>query len=344
MKSKGLYLLASALVAFTIVGCNKDKGEIAKVNGIAITNSELIEYLEAKPTVRVVIQGQTVDVPVQDTLGFQAMQDLVVRKLVQQMAKEEGVAPTKKEVDEEISLRGEINPGYVKNLQARGLSMTGIRAQVEVELAQQLLVSKGITVTDQEVEDYIKANKAEFQDPAKVEMYWILATSANKAAIDSELATGAKFQDVAARLSMDPEAKASGGKFGAVRFPSGVPINALDEKIRNAVSAAPIGKGTDWVSLPQAGQVAKFYVIRRTEARDIEMTAARKKLIKRGIAVARGQETKDIKESIQKRLKDAKITVSDSNLKGLWEAFEKNLKKAADDTKMPSENTPPAGN
>jgi len=343
MKSKGLYLLASALVAISLVGCNKDKGEIAQVNGLAITNSELIEYLEAKPTVRVVIQGQTVDVPVQDTLGFQAMQDLVVRKLVQQMAKEEGVAPTKKEVDDEIKLRGEINAGYVKNLQARGLSMNGIRAQVEVELAQQKLVSKGITVSDAEVDEYIKTNKDEFREPAKVEMYWILAAGTNKTAIDSQLATGAKFQDVATRASLDPEAKTSGGIFGANQYPGGVPVKALNEQIRNAVTAAPIGKATAWIQLPQAGQVAKFYVIRRTEARDIEITAARKTLIKRGLEVARGQETKDIKESLQKRLKEAKITVSDSNLKGLWETFEKNLKKSAEETKMPSENAPNSG-
>lgn len=344
MKSKGLYLLASALVAFTLVGCNKEgKGEIAKVNGIAITNAELIEYLEAKPTVRVVIQGQTVDVPVQDTLGFQAMQDLVVRKLVQEMAKEEGVTPTKQQVDEEIKLRGEVNAGYVKNLQARGLSMNGIRAQVEVELAQQNLISKGITVTDQEVDEYIKANKDQFREPAKVEMYWILTTGANKTLADQQLATGAKFQDIATRVSLDPEAKNSGGVFGASRFPGGVPMNALDERIRKAVETAPIGKSTDWIQLPQAGQVAKFYVIRRTEARDIEITAARKILIKRGIQVSRGQETKDIKQTLQTRLKDAKITVSDSSLKGLWDTFEKNLKKAADETKMPTENVPSAG-
>lgn len=338
MNIKILSLSAALLAAIAVTGCNKGGGgEIAKVNGMAITNADLIEYLEAKPTVRVSIQGQTQELPVADTLGFQAMQDLVVRKLILQLAKEEGVLPDGKAVEEEINLRKEVNTGYVKVLQQRGMTMSGIRQQIEVELAQQNLIAKGITVTDKEVEDYIKENPRQFTEPAKVEMFWIVTDGAGRAAVDSAITSGKKFQDVAKEFSKDPAAKVSDGKFQAQAYPTGFPLDNLPPEIKGPVEKVAIGKPTDWIAMPNTpGVFAKFYVTRRTEARPIEMTDARKKLVKRGLAVSRGAETKDLQERIANRLREAKITVSDSNLKALWEQFEKALKANADKAQMPT--------
>ncbi len=345
MNIKILSLSAALLAAIALTGCNKGgAGEIAKVNGMSITNADLIEYLEAKPTVRVSIQGQTQELPVADTLGFQAMQDLVVRRLILQLAKEEGVSPSKQDVEEEIKLRTEVNSGYVKVLQQRGMTMSGIRQQVEVELAQQNLIAKGITVTDKEVEDFIKNNPRQFTEPAKIEMFWIVTDGAGRTEVDAEITKGRKFQDVAAQLSKDPAARTTNGKFQAQTHPTGFPLDTLPEEIRNPVSKVAIGKPTDWIAMPGGPNVfAKFYVTRRTEARPIEMTEARKKLVKRGLAVSRGAESKDLQERIAERLRNAEITVSDQNLKALWEKFEQTLKANADKAQMPTSTTEEAG-
>ncbi|MFM9871862.1 MAG: SurA N-terminal domain-containing protein [Fimbriimonadaceae bacterium] len=347
MKMNGLHLLAIAVLATTLSGCgNKENKGFASVNGTPITNSELIEYLETKSTVRVSVQGvqqipnsQEANAQVSGTLAFQALQDMVVRKLVIQMAQKEGVLPSMDDVNAHIKLLGDVNPTFVQNLQSRGLSMKGIREQVQVDLAQQNLVSKGITVTDAEVDSYIKSNKAEFQDPAKAEMLWIVSNTQSKALAEADLNKGTKFEDVAVKFSIDPNAKQLGGKFnssGQTPPPGGFPINALAEVFRTAVEKTTAGKSTDWIAIPgKEGTFAKFYVVRKTEARDQEITPARKELVKRGLAVARGQQTKDIQEKLATMLREAKITVEDENLKPLWEKFSEKLKSQASDTSVP---------
>lgn len=337
MKFKGLLIIAAVAVSLTLVGCgNKDAAGFATVNGVPITNSELLEYLETKQTIRANIQNQTVNVQVQDTLAFQALQDLVIRKLVLQMATKEGVAPTGDDVDNHIKLLGDVNPMYVKNLQARGLSMKGIREQVQVDLAQQNLVAKGITITDKEVEEYITKNKAEFEDPAKADMYWIVANTETRPKVDAELAKGTKFPDVAVALSLDPEAKNSGGKFGARQFTGGAPLTALAPSFRTEIEKTAAGQTTGWIAVPQQnGTFARFNIIRKTEARAQEITESRKTLVKRGLAVARGQQTKDLNDKLADMLREAKIEVTDIALKDLWKRFDENLKKNADDMKVP---------
>jgi foldase protein PrsA len=341
MKLNGYHLLAAAVLATTLAGCgNKENKGFATVNGSPITNSELIEYLETKQTIRANVNGQVVNVNVQDTLAFQALQDMVVRKLVIEMAKKEGVFPTMDEVNAHIKLLGDVTPGYVQNLQSRGLSMKGIRDQVQVDLAQQNLISKGITVTDAEVDEYIKVNKAEFQDPAKAEMFWIVANAQSKPQVDSELLKGTKFEDVAVKYSIDPEAKASGGKFGSKQFVGGVPLTTLAPDFQTEITKTSAGKMTNWIVVPnQQGLFAKFFVVKKTEARDQEITPARKTLVKRGLAVARGKQTKDIQDKLATLLREAKITVEDESLKPLWEKFDENLKKQAASTEVPTTTT-----
>ncbi len=337
MKVNGLLVASLMVAAFAMTGCGQKTSSIAKVNGLDITQTEMMEYLEAKPTVRVVVDGQPVELQVADTLGFQAMQDLVVRKLLLQMAKEEGVTPSKEDIDKEIKMRNELQTTYVKQMQARGMSMEGIRSQVELELAQQRILMKGITVTDSEVEQYIKANPQEFTDPARAEMFWILTTADKKAAVDAELAKGKKFQDVAAAMSLDPEAKASNGRFGANRFPTGVPFTELNGPIRAAVEKTAADKSTEWIQLGTANQIGKFYIVRKTESRKQEITSTRREFVKRALAVQRGSEGKSLRDEMSKRLREAEITVDDDSLKQLWSRFEEQLKKTQD-VRLPGGN------
>lgn len=340
----GLTILAAAFIAISLVGCNKESSKgIVSVNGDAITNSELLEYLETKQTIRAVVNNQVGNVQVQDTLSFQAMQDLVIRKLVLQMAKSEGVLPNKAEIDAEIKLRDEISPNFLRTLQARGLSMKGIREQIEVELAQQKLFTKGIEVKDSEVDEYIKAKPQEFEEPAKAELYWIVTAEPSKAQVDAELARGTKFQDVAVNASLDPNAKRTSGKFQADVYPGGVPLVTLEQSIRTTIENTAPGKATGWIALPQqpnqAAMSAKFYVIRKTEAKKIEITEARRTWVKNQLAVLRGKQTKDIQQKLEDMMRKADIEVTDKTLKTLWEKFDEKLKEQADKTTIPN-NTP----
>ncbi|MDI9636581.1 SurA N-terminal domain-containing protein [Kamptonema cortianum] len=349
MNRTSLCISFAALAAVAMLGgCNRgDGGVIATVNGVPITQNEWFEHLEAKSTVNISIaQGsiqpidnQTGQAQVVGTLGFQAMQDLVARKLVLQLAKEEGVSPTKQEVDEEIALRNKLNPSYIKNLQARGLKMEGIRSLVETELAQTKLVTKGVTVTDKEVDEYIEANKQQFVEPGVVDMFWIIVPAAKVAEVDAELAKGSRFQDVAMKFSIDPQAKETQGKFQAVQFPQGVPIRDLPAPLKKVVETTEVNKTSGWVE--DGNNRAKFMVTRKTQDRDQEITPERKKWVHRVLATQRGSEGTDVQQTLRDRLRDAKIEVKNEALKSLWSNFEEQLKKQP--STSPTTTTNPGG-
>lgn len=334
MKLNGRTLIAPVLlVSLALVGCGSKSSGLATVNGTAISQAELLQYLQSKETVRVNIQGQVIDAPVADTLAFQAMQDLVVRKLVMDMAKEAGVSPTKEDVDNEIKLRESVNKNYIQAQQMRGKTLEGIRDNVQIELAQQRILAKGVTVTDSDVDAYIGANPNEFTEPATVEAYIIVVSAANKGKVDAELAKGKKFSDVAAAYSEDANARATGGKLGGANS-TGVPLNSLPQQLQEVVNRTTANTDTEWIAA-DAGKVIKMKVVRKTAARKMEMTKERKEMVKRSLAVQRGSEGKDMKTEITKRLAAAKIEVTDETLKALWKNFSDMLKQSTSGAALP---------
>ncbi|MFQ3669775.1 MAG: SurA N-terminal domain-containing protein, partial [Fimbriimonadaceae bacterium] len=87
MKSS-IYVALTAAAAITVAGCGgKSEDVVAVVNGERITTSQFYDYLERKPTVRVQTDNGPVELPVADTIAFQAIQDLIARRLILQLAK-----------------------------------------------------------------------------------------------------------------------------------------------------------------------------------------------------------------------------------------------------------------
>lgn len=336
--------VAAAAILLAAAGCGNSSKGFATVNGVQITDQELVEYLKTKPTVLTTVNGQQVSVNVNNTLEFQAFQDVVVRKLVLELAKTEGVLPSSKDVEDRIKLMTEVKPTYIKEMQAGGLSMQGIRERVLIELAQQNVLSKGITVSDQEVDEYIKANPGLFEEPAKAELLWILVPTTDKPAVDAAIGSGEKFGDVAAKMSKDKNAKQMGGKYEAERFPSGVPMTGLPATVKAAVENTQSGKATNWIDVPssQAGapdMSAKFYVVRKTDAKKIEITAARKQLLKDSMEAERGKQTKDVDEKLRELLTKAKIDVTDESVKPMWERYMEEIKDASKKAQVPGTTT-----
>lgn len=337
--SKTKILLSALALGVVLVGCGRGEDTLAKVDGDAITVDELNEYLSTKPTVRVMVQGQVVALPVapDESLAFQAMQDLVIRRAMLQMAADEGVTPTDQEVEKEIEFRTQLNPNYIKELQGRGFTMGQIRKEVMVALAEEKLVTKGITVTDAEVEQYIVDNPNNFITPARADLFWVVLTDApdlatKKQAVDRELAAGTRFQEIATRYSEDPNARQSGG-----RYPANV-LTQMAPAVRSAVEAASPGDYTPWIEAQ--GQHARFFVNQKLPEEKIEMTAARKEALRRQIAMERGRRAIDLRERIVERLKVANISVERSTLKDAWKRFEDRLKDVADDQGLPTDGGP----
>ena len=76
-------------------------------------------------------------------------------------------------------------------------------------------ITKGLKVSDKEVEDYYNKHKAEFKDPEKVKVRWVVLADEKKAKdVLAELQGGADFAEVAKKNTTDTVTKESGGDLG----------------------------------------------------------------------------------------------------------------------------------
>jgi parvulin-like peptidyl-prolyl isomerase len=299
--------------SWLLAGCGGGDGEsaIAVVAGEPITRSEYIKYLETKPSVNVRVQGQQADLPVTDTIGFQAVRDLIGRRILMQYARDLKLEPTEQDILKEIKFREAIDPQYLRRLQGRGLSMQQIKGDIKFELAQERLITRGITVTMDEVEKYIKDNPNEFVQPATVDLRWVVVTSPQRRQrVDAELSRGADFVTVATQFSEFANARRD-----QARFP-GRELNSIEPRVRQAIEKVSEGQITGWVELE--GNFAKFLVERKTERKNIEMTAERKELLRRDIARRRGAQANDLSRTLEERMTAAKIDIRNEFFREPW--------------------------
>lgn len=324
---RSFYVALTAVAAMTVPGCGgKSDDVVAVVNGERITTSQFYDYLERKPTVRVQTENGPIELPVADTIAFQAIQDLIARQLILQMARDEGVFPTEADVEAELKFRRELDPQFAERLRQANISFGQIKEQVLLELARERLVTRTVTVTDQEVEDYIRDNPEEFREPATVDASWILVnTPERRAEVDQQLQTGQTFSAVAIRYSAAPNAAQLNGRF-PIRA-----IAAIPEPIRSKVEATPEGRQTDWIRL--ADGWAKLFIERKTAARPAVMNPMRKQALKRRLALQRGQNAIDLNRRVLDRLLESEIDIRAKSLQDPWRrAFERFKEERGIDT------------
>lgn len=321
-------LIVAALAA---AGCSGGGPKLASVNGTPITSEEFNEYLEIKPSVRVMIQDNSVDLPVSDTLAFQAMQDVVTQKIVLQLAKEKGLEVMPADIDAEIEFKKKLQANYIQAMKLRGLSPRQIRKSVELELAQERLITKGITVTDADVDDLIKSKPELFVEPAKASMELIYVEDEVQRS-QSEMAlaaSGSSFGTVRSQFDKSPEKMRN--QFDMTRNSGeGLPIKDLSASFQKAVEATPEGKTTGWIKVGKG--YAKIKVHKKIASKKIDFTPERRSFLKRQMALDKGKKKDTLAKDVADKLRDSNIQILDPNLKDPWSRFEERLKSAAKST------------
>src|SRR5262249_50571792 len=154
-------------------------------------------------------------------------------------------------------LRLSDNPSLMQDMVDRGLSEQDVRNQIKHDLVNFKLQTFGITVTDQEVQNYYKKNPSEFTTPKRLRVRLIaVKTDADTAAVDADLKSGKSFADVAKDKSIDVT-KATGGDLGTC------PIDYFAGQVQDALNGAKIGGTTAWLAVgtgPAAAKV-KYQVV-----------------------------------------------------------------------------------
>ncbi len=329
-----LFGWACACALLTIVGCGK-KGEgeaIASVNGESIARKAYFDHLERKQVVQVQTPRGPADAQVVGSLGLQAMQDLINRRLLLQMAAQENVMPQKVDIDKELAYQTKRRPDFVSYLTDKGLTIDMIREDLKFDIARERLLTKGVSVTAADVELYIKENPKEFMEPAQAQLLYIVVSSpAKRAQVEKELSSGQNFQVLATRYSEAPQARETGGMFPETR------ITSMPKKLQAIVQATPELKMTSW---QQDGKNwVKFFVQKKQGEKPIPMDDTKKEFVRRQLAMQQGQRANDLGKRLNDMLTQGKINVSVPYLKGPWD---KAVERARAASNQPT-NAPSAG-
>lgn len=300
---------------------------LAIVNGEPITMTQFYKHLEVKPSVQVLVNPATLQasgsgqIPQQPyngqvigSLGLQGLTDLVHQAILRQLAKDDKVYPTQADIQAELSDRTKDNPGFVPDLVKAGYTKDMIENELALQLAEYNLTTEGVTVTDKDVDDYIKEHPTEFVQPEQVELLWILAPDdQTKKQADTELKSGATFINVAQKYSKAPNAAKMGFRFMETSVPK---LANYGPDLLPAIKKTDVLQQTPWLKFTEGW--AKFYVNKRTPERKLPIDDAMKKKVHRALAVRKGAQGKDLNSRLQDKLRNSKVVVVLESLRDPW--------------------------
>ncbi len=182
------------------------------VNGEQIKGDQYYRRMEVLPNVGKLAGTQFVA----ETPGFLTLQTIVNEILMVQLAKKENVYPTEAEINADIARRKRLAPESYEAFIQAGFSDADFRYEALVQMCEFKIFTKGVNVTDFEVNKYYTDNPRKFIIPKRFVLRTIVVqTPAAQNQVDDALKAGESFAEVAAKYSLDVS-KASGGMLGEV--------------------------------------------------------------------------------------------------------------------------------
>lgn len=203
----------------------------AKVNGDAIYWSQVdAEVTRAAAQFQIDPKSKEFDKQRAD-IQKAVIDQLVAMKIVVQEARKRNLMATDKEVDEQLTgirqrfpSENDFNSALARN----GFTATTLRDAIRVNLTQKRLadaVAQG-EVSEDEMRAQFDKNRAQYDKPAQIKVSHILfrvsdknqeaVAQAKAKIVQSKLAEGAKFEDLAKQYSDDPGSAQRGGDLGFV--------------------------------------------------------------------------------------------------------------------------------
>ncbi len=308
-----------------IAGCsgNIPNTTAANVDGVKIDQKDYLDYLQNKATMLVQGPNGPVNLPLAGTPGFQALKDLIVNKVIEKIAKDQGVYPSDQDVENEIKFRQKSDPNLITEAISQGISLNMLREQVRVDLCKFNIVTKGVTVTPQQVTNFITQNKSRFVTPPQAQLQMIVVkTAADEKPVDAALGQGKSFQTVAAAYSVDPNGRDSQYHYGVTdesKMPSA--LVAL-------ITKTDVQHTTQWIQSNDG--FVKFYVQSKTPATPMKITDVITEQVRRNMMLQQGAQHVNLNVVVAKELvKDIdKIQVTGKANGNQWRAFVTNLQKS----------------
>jgi parvulin-like peptidyl-prolyl isomerase len=247
---------------------------------------------------------------------------MIDEKLVLQLAAKDGVTPTEVQINRKLDLVKKQSGGDINRaLAMRGMSLDDLKRQVELQQAFVNVVSKGVTISDDEVkkayDQALNAKNSTLKRPEQVLVSGIVTKTKDK--IDKAykmLKEGQEFTAVVTRMSDDPNAKQSLGRLDWVAKDN----TQWPAVIRDTAFSLHIGSYSTPVKID-----ARWAILRADQKRPAKVTSLSelKDIIKEELAVRKGSQAKFNKE-LKDFTKSADIIVNAERYKGIPEMMKKN--------------------
>lgn len=192
--SKAHRLLAgmiTALLTVTLAACGGGGGNVATVNGQAVTHAELDQKLETGPSAKGVFQ------------------QLVTNDLIDQYASKNNITVSQPEIDKiENQYKAQYPNGQWNDLlKARGFTEQDVQDLIRRQIILDKATGANINVTEAQIKQFFNKNHAQFDKPPMARARHILVPTLPLAQkVEADLKAGKDFAAEAKQYSTDPEA------------------------------------------------------------------------------------------------------------------------------------------
>lgn len=289
-----------------------------KLDGIAaIVNDGVVLESQLKDRVAIVteqLQSRNQRVPPKSILDSQVIDRLILDNLLLQIAEQQGIKVSDRQLNESITSIAERNgmdlAQFRNALIAEGRDYVSAREQIRKELlisqVQQSNVSRRIKISDQEVQHFLKTDSAGLNQPELLLSFILIsipeqaspeqiqAAESNASQLHQELLKGADFAEAAIAASSAPNAL-NGGDLGWRKQ------SELPEDIAQALTNMQPGDISQPIRSPSGFYIVQLRDKRGGEIQMVEQTKVRHILLKPS-EIRSAEQTQRMINSVASRL------------------------------------------
>ena len=316
----------AALSCIALAGCNRSGGGSFIPGGGSSSDAAVASLTTPKGTTLTITQPEfyaqlqnyvpntppQTFAPVGQAAGRLVLQQLLLNLMVEGLAQDQGVAPTDAEINTQysniklIQNARNIKP-FDEALSDAGLSPELFQdLQVKPQLAQLKLLTKGVTISDADIQSYYNVNKdKQFTKPARVHIKRIVvATLPEAQAISQAIAGGQTFE------SQVPKSLDKTTPDGDVN--QWVPLDNPDPRmaaLTKPIKAAAVNTVVPPITVPGPNGQNSYWVVKVMEKMDKDTPPLSdvKDLIRANLLQQKAQEDPAAQKALQQQLRDFQV-------------------------------------
>lgn len=199
--------------------------------------------------------------------GKQVLDDMINREVVYQEASRQGITVDPKQLEQELS---QIRDSYGSQtdsefeaalLKQAGTNVEALKQEISYQILLQTLATKDMTIKDEEVQKVYNSRTERYIRPMQVHLRQIVVASQKEAGqILADLKSGADFETIAKKRSIDPDTAVNGGDLGWVSITD----NRLPDEAKAIVEKLAKDKQSEAIKLEDRYVI--YHLVERREA------------------------------------------------------------------------------